>query len=73
MRLAALLPLLAVGVLLAACDSAEDDGFSLVGTNTSVTEIAGNWTATRAAFSVAKGPALEVDLVAEGGAASLAI
>ncbi|NNF58954.1 MAG: hypothetical protein HKN04_12015 [Rhodothermaceae bacterium] len=73
MRPLALIALLTVP-LLVACDSGEDDGFSLVGTTTSVAEIAGTWTATRATFSsAAEGPALEVDIIAEGGSAKLAI
>ena len=65
-----LLPLL----LVAACDGGSDDDFSLVGTNLSVSDIAGAWVATRAAFSPeADGPAQEVDLVAQGGTVTLNI
>ena len=50
------------------------DQFSLQGTNESMAEIAGDWTATVANFSrAAAGPVLEVDIVAMGGTASLVI
>lgn len=52
----------------------EEDPFSLVGTNTSVAEIAGNWNATQAIFSKkAAGPVVEVDVVADGGSVTLNI
>ena len=43
------------------------DQFSLRGTNESMAEIAGDWTATVANFSrAAAGPVLEVDIIRDG-------
>jgi hypothetical protein len=50
------------------------DQFSLRGTNESMAEIAGDWTATVANFSrAAAGPVLDVDIIALGGTASVMI
>ncbi|WP_411030049.1 hypothetical protein [Spongiimicrobium sp. 3-5] len=61
---------------LSSCRSDESEGpdCSLTGANFSVSDISGNWTATRAVFSLtATGPVQEVDIVAEGGSATLSI
>jgi hypothetical protein len=59
-----------------ACSSSDGEGdeFSLVGSNTSIAEIAGNWNATKGLFqSASLGPATETDVVAEGGSVTLSI
>lgn len=56
--------ILAVFTLLTSCS--DDDDLSQTGTNLSVSDISGNWTATQATF---KG----VDLLADGGSITLAI
>lgn len=57
-----------------ACSSSDEDEFSLVGTNTSIAEIAGNWNATRGFFvSNATGPLMATDVVAKGGSVTLSI
>lgn len=57
---------------LSSCGS--DEGPSLTGTNTSISDIAGNWEATSAFFSFAgTGPVVETDVVADGGSVSLSI
>ena len=72
-RRALFLAVLALLAIFSACDSGEDD-FSLEGTNISMSEIAGTWTATRAFFSrAADGPAVEVEIIAQGGTATLVI
>ena len=59
---------------LAACDSSDEDDFSLEGTNISMSDIAGTWTATRAFFSRTEtGPAVDVEIVGQGGTATLVI
>ena len=59
--------------LLFACSDDEDD-FSLVGTETSIAEMAGNWNATQGFFSkAATGPVMEADVVADGGSITLNI
>ena len=66
--------ILLLTVSLGACDSSEDDDFSLNGTILSMSDIAGTWNATRANFSrSADGPALAVELVSQGGSATLVI
>ena len=56
------------------CSEEDNGGFSLTGTNVSVSEIAGTWTATKALFSLAEtGPIVEVDVVDEGGSVTLQI
>jgi len=56
------------------CGGSDEDEFSLVGTNTSVAEIAGNWSATRADFSRnTAGPGLKISVVDSGGTATLQI
>jgi len=50
------------------------DQFSLQGTNESMADIAGNWTATSATFSrSAAGPVLDVEIIGQGGTATLVI
>ena len=59
---------------LGACDSGDEDEFLLEGDGISMSDIAGNWTATRAFFSrAATGPAVSVEIVAQGGMAALEI
>lgn len=69
--------IIAVLTIFSACGTGSDDGFdqfSLEGTNTSMSEIAGNWNATRASFSKnVAGPVMEVDIVEIGGSLSLEI
>jgi len=56
------------------CGDDDDDDFSLEGTDLSVTDLAGNWVATRAFFSkAATGPVMEVDVIAVGGSGTLEI
>lgn len=66
--------LLAISLLFS-CDSGDDeDEFSLVGTNTSVAELSGNWNATTGSFGrAAEGPVVETDVVADGGTVTLNI
>ena len=65
---------LAFLITFTACDSGEDDDFSLEGDGISMSDIAGTWTATRAFFSrAADGPAVEVEIVGQGGTATLVI
>ena len=60
--------------LLTGCSEDNGDDFSLVGTNISVSEIAGSWNATQAIFSsAATGPGMQIDVVAEGGSVTLQI
>jgi len=55
-------------IFLTGCDNEEENGFSLEGTDISVAEIAGSWTATKALFGKSgEGPVMEVDVVAIGG------
>lgn len=52
----------------------DDEEFSLEGTNLSMTDIAGDWTATKAVFSnAATGPGMRVDVVEDGGSVTLQI
>ncbi len=70
-----LLSLLWVGCSLVSC-STDDEGpdCSLQGTNFSVSEISGNWTATEASFfNISTEPIQVVDVVAEGGTVTLSI
>jgi len=68
------LPVVLAATLCACSIGNEDDDFSLVGTNYSVADIAGHWTAARAFFSQSgTGPVQEVDVVAEGGTVTLQI
>ena len=70
-----LLSLLWIGFFLLSC-SEEDEGpdCSLQGTNFSVSDISGNWTATEASFfNVSTEPIQVVDVVAEGGTVTLSI
>ena len=61
-------------IWLASCSDGEEDDFSLVGTNTSVAALAGNWNATSAIFGKSEvGPVIEIDVVAEGGTVILNI
>lgn len=64
--------------ILTTCGTGNDDEgfgqFSLEGTDVSIADIAGNWTATKARFSrAAAGPVSEVDVVAAGGSLTLEI
>jgi len=69
-----LLSALLCSFFIIACSSSDEDEFSLVGTNTSIAEIAGNWNATRGFFvSSATGPLMATDVVAEGGSVTLSI
>ncbi len=54
-------------------DDEEGDDFSLVGTNTSIAALTGNWNATSASFSNIAGAVMETDVVAEGGTVTLNI
>lgn len=59
-------------VIFLSCGS--DDGPSLVGTDISIADIAGNWSATSAVFDIATaGPSIRVDVVEEGGSVILQI
>ena len=59
---------------LASCgDDDEEDGFSLVGTNFSISDITGTWNATQAIFGTTSGAAISVDVVAQGGTVVLQI
>ncbi len=60
--------ILAVFTLFSSCSDGDED-FSQTGTNLSVTDIAGSWTATSATFS---GPEF-FDLLADGGTVTLVI
>ncbi len=60
--------ILAVFTLFTSCAD-DDEGFSQTGTNLSVSDIAGSWTATSATFSAAG----FIDLLADGGAITLII
>ena len=55
------------------CSEDDGDDFSLVGTNTSIAAISGNWNATKAVFGNTSGPVMETDVVANGGTVSLSI
>ena len=71
-----LLSALLCSFFILACSSSDEEGdeFSLVGTNTSIAEMAGNWNATTGLFqSASLGPATETDVVAEGGTVTLSI
>ncbi len=59
--------------ILVSCDDGEGDEFSLVGTNTSISALTGNWNATKALFGNTTGPVVAVDVVAEGGSVTLNI
>ena len=60
--------------LMISCSSGDDEEFSLVGTNTSVADLSGNWNATRAVFDrYTSGPVAQTDVVAEGGTVTLNI
>lgn len=62
------IPPFALFTLLFMLTSCGDDDFSLEGTNLSMTDIARDWTATKAVFSnAATGPAMRVDVVEDGG------
>jgi len=66
--------LMLCATLATSCSSSEDDEFPLVGTTLSISDIAGNWTATQAVFSrAAAGPVLNVDLLAAGATVTLGI
>ncbi len=70
-----MLALLWVGCSLVSC-SEDDEGpdCSIEGTNFSVSDISGNWTATEARFfNVSTEPIQVVDVVAEGGTVTLSI
>ena len=70
-----LLSLLWIGSFLISCSN-DDEGpdCSLQGTNVSVSDISGNWTATEASFfNVSTEPIQVVNVVAEGGAVTLSI
>ena len=55
-------------------DDEDDDEFTINGTNIAMADIAGNWNATRAVFdSRATGPAMQVDVVDEGGTVTMNI
>lgn len=57
-----------------ACDASDEDDFPLDGDEISMSDIASIWRANRAAFSPSEdGPAIEVDIVAEGGSVTLSI
>lgn len=59
-------------LILVSCGS--DDGPSLTGTNISISDIQGNWTATRAVFDIAStGPSMRVEVVKDGGTVTLQI
>ncbi len=61
-------------VMLWACEGDDEDDFSLVGTETSVAALTGNWNATQGIFSSASaGPASQTDVVANGGSLTLNI
>ncbi len=62
-------------IILTYCSSDEEgDEFSLVGTNTSIAEMAGNWNATKGVFqSASLGPASQTDVVGEEGSVTLSI
>ncbi len=61
-------------IFLTGCDDEEENGFSLEGTDVSVAEIAGSWTATKAFFGKSgEGPVMEVDVVAIGGSLDMQI
>lgn len=69
--------LLASGVLMMSCSSDEDEeggidfsDCSLNGPNFSISEVAGNWTATQANFDI-PGTSEQIDVVAEGGTVTL--
>ncbi len=73
-RRALLLAVLMLFTTLTACDSNGEDDFSLEGDGISMSDIAGTWTATRAFFSRTEtGPAVDVEIVAQGGTATLVI
>ncbi len=55
------------------CDDDDEDEFSLVGTNFSIAAITGTWNATQAIYGNFSGPAVSVDVVAEGGTVVLQI
>lgn len=59
-------------LLFTSCGS--DDGPSLTGTGISISDIQGNWTATRAVFDIAgTGASQRIDVVEEGGSVTLSI
>jgi len=61
-------------IILSYCSSDEEEEFSLVGTNTSIAKIAGNWNATKGLFqSSTPGPAFDVDVVIQGGTITMQI
>ncbi|WP_422080128.1 hypothetical protein [Ulvibacterium sp.] len=69
--------LLASSVSLMSCSSDEDDegginfsDCSLNGPNFSISDVVGNWTATQANFDI-PGTSQQIDVVAEGGTATL--
>lgn len=65
---------LMVIIPLVSCSEDEGPDCSQQGTNLSISDIAGNWTATEANFfNVATDPIQVVDVVAEGGTVTLAI
>jgi len=65
---------IALCLFIIACDGDDEDDFSLVGTETSAEELAGDWNATQGFFSRAtSGPVVETDVVADGGSITLSI
>ncbi len=57
--------------LLVTCS--DDEGIELCGTNLCIEDIAGNWNATQASFGAVTGPAMSVDVVADGGTVTMSI
>ena len=75
-KLQLFISLTACSTLFFACSSSDDeaDEFTLNGTNIAMTDIAGNWNATRGVFqSSSLGPSFQVDVVDEGGTITMNI
>ncbi len=73
--LASVLVILSLFVLSCESDESEEDGIdfsdcSLTGSNFSISDIAGNWTATQANFDI-PGTSEQIDVVADGGTVTL--
>nr|WP_298792177.1 hypothetical protein [uncultured Allomuricauda sp.] len=69
-----LFAIILVSCSLVSCSEDEGPDCSLQGTNYSVSDISGNWTATEARFfNVSAEPIQVVDVVAEGGSVTLSI
>lgn len=69
-----LLTMIMFSFSLVSCSEDEGPDCSLNGTNFSVSDISGNWTATEASFfNVSTEPIQVVDVVAEGGSVTLSI